>query len=162
MADHGLLRLVPAMALALGVIALAALATAEGGDWLSRFRWTLRPLVIVAPTADDPRLMSQIKAYYAALPQALERDMAVVLVTGTTPVAVDGVMVSEPTPLEARDTFGLDMDAFRVLLVGKDGGVKLERTEPVEMGEVFTLIDSMPMRRDEMRERRADRDASKE
>ena len=41
----------------------------------------------------------------------------------------------------------------QVLLIGKDGGVKLRSTEPVSTDELFALIDSMPMRRREMEER---------
>ena len=40
--------------------------------------------------------------------------------------------------------------AFRVRLVGKDGGVKLDRGEPVDIPTLFALIDAMPMRRAEM------------
>ena len=41
----------------------------------------------------------------------------------------------------------------RILLVGKDGGVKLRSEEPVSIQRIFDLIDSMPMRRREMREK---------
>jgi hypothetical protein len=40
-----------------------------------------------------------------------------------------------------------------VLLIGKDGGVKLRAEEPLPAAEFFALIDTMPMRRREMRER---------
>jgi hypothetical protein len=36
------------------------------------------------------------------------------------------------------------------VLVGKDGGVKLERSGPVSLSVIFALIDSMPMRQREM------------
>ena len=39
---------------------------------------------------------------------------------------------------------------FRVRLVGKDGGVRLDRDKPVSTSELFSLIDAMPMRRAEM------------
>ena len=41
---------------------------------------------------------------------------------------------------------------FRISLIGKDGGVKNEWREPATPTEVFSLIDAMPMRREEMRE----------
>ena len=40
-----------------------------------------------------------------------------------------------------------------MLLVGKDGGEKLRTTEVPDLAAVFGLIDGMPMRREEMRER---------
>jgi hypothetical protein len=42
---------------------------------------------------------------------------------------------------------------FEVLLVGKDGGVKLRRDTPVAASEITALIDAMPMRQEEMRRR---------
>ena len=39
---------------------------------------------------------------------------------------------------------------FRVRLVGKDGGVKLDRGAPVDIPTLFVLIDAMLMRRAEM------------
>jgi Domain of unknown function (DUF4174) len=38
-----------------------------------------------------------------------------------------------------------------VLLIGKDGHTALQRPKPVNADVVFSAIDRMPMRRDEMR-----------
>jgi hypothetical protein len=43
--------------------------------------------------------------------------------------------------------------AFSLILVGKDGGIKLKRSDQVDLREVFELIDSMPMRQNEMRQK---------
>lgn len=40
---------------------------------------------------------------------------------------------------------------FLAVLIGKDGGVKLRETSPVETDRLFNLIDSMPMRQREMK-----------
>jgi hypothetical protein len=49
-----------------------------------------------------------------------------------------------------RRRFGVNKGTFTVVLVGKDGGVKLERSGPVSLSVIFALIDSMPMRHREM------------
>ena len=36
------------------------------------------------------------------------------------------------------------------MLVGKDGSVKKVWKDPVDPKQIFTVIDAMPMRRDEM------------
>jgi hypothetical protein len=41
-----------------------------------------------------------------------------------------------------------------VLLVGKDGGVKLSSSSPLSASTLFGTIDAMPMRIDEMRRRK--------
>lgn len=40
---------------------------------------------------------------------------------------------------------------FTFLLIGLDGGIKMKRNEIIELKEIFTLIDGMPMRRAEMK-----------
>ena len=40
--------------------------------------------------------------------------------------------------------------SFRILLIGKDGGIKHESNRSVSLIQLFELIDSMPMRQDEM------------
>ena len=40
--------------------------------------------------------------------------------------------------------------SFRILLIGKDGGIKYESKRSVSLIQLFKLIDSMPMRQDEM------------
>jgi hypothetical protein len=41
--------------------------------------------------------------------------------------------------------------AASVWLVGLDGGIKLQSAEPVDLQQVFQLIDGMPMRQNELR-----------
>ena len=40
--------------------------------------------------------------------------------------------------------------SFRILLIGKDGGIKYESNRSVFLIQLFELIDSMPMRQNEM------------
>ena len=40
--------------------------------------------------------------------------------------------------------------SFRILLIGKDGGIKYESNRSVSLIHLFELIDPMPMRQDEM------------
>lgn len=42
---------------------------------------------------------------------------------------------------------------FEVVLIGKDGGVKARTSDPEALRNFLALIDSMPMRRAEMRSR---------
>jgi hypothetical protein len=88
-----------------------------------------RRLIVVVARPNDPR----------AAQQHAERD----------------VVVQDITPKAAhRDRLELGVDesaVFEVLLVGKDGQVKLRREQPVATSEITALIDTMPMRRNEMR-----------
>ena len=44
--------------------------------------------------------------------------------------------------------------SFRILLIGKDGGIKYESKRSVSLIQLFELIDSMPMRKNEMQHNR--------
>lgn len=55
--------------------------------------------------------------------------------------------------LAARDRFGIEGGSFCAILIGKDGTGKFRSPVPVRPGTLFELIDAMPMRRRERRER---------
>ena len=50
--------------------------------------------------------------------------------------------------------FGTKVRDFQVVLVGKDGRSTLQWSKPVSSEVLFSVIDKMPMRRDEMRQQR--------
>jgi hypothetical protein len=90
---------------------------------LAVYQWQQRVLVIDVPSPLDAAYQQQSTWLEAATAGLQERDLVVV----TQPAAV-----------------------FRIRLVGKDGGVKLDQSTPVEVPTLFSLIDAMPMRRAEM------------
>jgi hypothetical protein len=96
-------------------------------------------LVVVVGQPSDPRATQQHASLEQDADGLRERD----------------VVVQDITPEAARrDRPGLGVRsrvAFEVLLVGKDGGVKLRRDKPVAASEITALIDTMPMRQNEMR-----------
>jgi hypothetical protein len=127
----------------LGGAALAALATAAAaGTSLEALRWRSRVLVVSAPTAGDAGLKAQRAALGPVRGGLAERDLVVLEAVGDTPDA-----------LALRTELGLPAGQFRAVLVGKDGGAKLTAREPIPPQKLFSTIDAMPMRRDEMQTR---------
>jgi len=45
-----------------------------------------------------------------------------------------------------RPQYRVNNDQFRAVLVGKDGGAKLQASKPVPASRLFALTGSMPMR----------------
>ena len=130
-----------AMGVAIGIVlAAGAAAAASPVDPLARHRWASRVLVLSAPAADDRRLAAQREAMTSVRSGLRERDLVVVEAVGH---AVEAAAV--------RRRLGLPADAFRAVLVGKDGDAKLTSSEPIPPQRLFSTIDAMPMRRDEMR-----------
>ena len=58
-------------------------------------------------------------------------------------------------PAPPRREYGVGAGEFAAVLVGKDGGEKYRSGEPVHPEELFDLVDAMPMRRRELRNRNA-------
>jgi len=55
----------------------------------------------------------------------------------------------------ARAHFRVEGGSFAAVLVGRDGGEKHRSSEPIVPEKLFEIIDAMPMRRREMREKDA-------
>ena len=98
-------------------------STEAGLPDLSAHQWRHRVLVIDTPSRESAEYRRQSDALAAASAGLQERHVQVVTQTAKV---------------------------FRVRLVGKDGGVKLDRGAPVDVPTLFALIDAMPMRRSEM------------
>lgn len=106
---------------------------------LDAARWKQRVLVLCAASADDAQLRSQRDWLRGREPEFADRDLVVV------PAVGDATL---------RQRLCSGRAGFRVVLIGKDGTVKLERGQPVRPEAIYRLIDGMPMRREEMRQRR--------
>ncbi len=90
---------------------------------LALHQWRHRVLIIDTPTQQSAEYLRQSAALAAASAGLEERHVQIVTQTAKV---------------------------FRVRLVGKDGGVKLDRGAPVDVPTLFALIDAMPMRRAEI------------
>jgi hypothetical protein len=137
-------------------VATCAVSTAsvagDGRSPLAQERGATRPLVVVVASATDPTL-ADLKT---ALKQAANRrgfaERGMVLFT-----VIDGRGQRDGRDLSADATRAL-LDGLAlqstplpvVVLVGKDGGKKLERRGPIDLATLFGVIDAMPMRRDEV------------
>lgn len=116
------------------VAALGILGPVET-DTLDQYRWEKRPIVVFSDE-DDPRLARQMARFEANRADLADRDNVIVLDT------------SEDSALRRR----FRPAAFTVILVGKDGTEKARTDDVVDLDSFEALIDTMPMRRREMRE----------
>ncbi|WP_426166630.1 DUF4174 domain-containing protein [Sandarakinorhabdus sp. DWP1-3-1] len=120
------------------LLLLSALATVS----IDAARWNERLLIVFAPSRNAPMLVRQLAV---AGPGTRERDLRLVVVAGDD---VDGAADDAAT---LRRRFDARPGEFRALLIGKDGGIKLDERAPISTERLFATIDAMPMRRGEMR-----------
>lgn len=139
-------------ALVCGAVLAMVTSWSVAAEAMNGYRWKKRPLVVFAGSATDPSLARQRAVVAANRAAFAERDMVIVYVVGDD-VSSDlgGGPVLSASAMRAR--YDVGGAAFRAVLVGKDGGVKLTSSKPLGDGVLFSTIDVMPMRRDEMRKR---------
>ena len=106
------------------------------------FLWTNRPIVVFADSPADPRFIEQMELLERDETALVERD--VVVLVDTDPAAKSDLRTS----FRPR--------GFMMVLIGKDGGVKLRKPFPWDVRELSRVIDKMPMRQQEIRDRRGD------
>lgn len=109
---------------------------------IESFLWLNRPIVVFADSPADPRFVEQMTLLEADVAALAERD--VVVLTDTDPRA------ESPLRTELRPR------GFMMVVIGKDGGVKLRKPFPWDVREISRVIDKMPMRQQEIRDRRGD------
>ncbi|MCP5076142.1 MAG: DUF4174 domain-containing protein [Rhodobacteraceae bacterium] len=112
---------------------------AHGAD-LSVFLWKNRPVVVFSDTPEDPRFIRQMDMIADDEVQLTIRD--VVVLTDTDPAAKSALREQ----LRPR--------GFMLVLIGKDGKVKLRKPSPWSVRELSRAIDKMPLRRDEIEQSR--------
>ncbi|MGQ9921212.1 MAG: DUF4174 domain-containing protein [Desulfobacca sp.] len=141
------------LALATALIPSGTSAARDPAD-LKQYQWRQRVLLLFAPAADHPAYQGLVRELQEQANGVRERHLVVL------PILEQGESLSpfqEIAPAEARalrQRFAIRPGAFTVVLVGKDGGVKLQREGQVALAEIFGLIDGMPMRQQERRQQR--------
>jgi hypothetical protein len=123
-----------------------------GETALDGYRWQNRLLLVFAPHADSALYRRQQEMLLVAERGLNERDMVIIFVIRDT-VSTKGRPAAAVAAVDLRDAYGVLPHEFRVVLIGKDGGVKLRQEEPISMADLFALIDSMPMRKQEIGQR---------
>jgi hypothetical protein len=112
-----------------------------------------RPLLIFAPSTQDPLLHAQMLQILGHPADLRDRQVAIEIIL---PPGADTTGLSFHTlpPEEealVRRKFQKDASKFTVVLIGKDGSEKFRSSQAVRISELNRIIDSMPMRREEMK-----------
>ncbi|UCD60141.1 MAG: DUF4174 domain-containing protein [Flavobacteriaceae bacterium] len=114
---------------------------------LTEFKWKKRILLIIDTNNDLPVRDLQVGKFISRYEEMEERDLVLFVFTGKEVLDMDGLKTNvDPQKISYGEFQG-------VVLIGKDGSVKLRKKFFVEPNEIFHLIDQMPMRRSEMKNR---------
>lgn len=134
---------------------MVSVASGKGEDRvdLSSYQGRNRLLILFAPSEDASMYQPFKEQLQIRTQEIRDRD----LVTFHLFESGEGWLADRPLPkeqvLSLRKQFSIKSGQCTVILIGKDGEVKLRETLPVDLSDIFAIIDAMPMRQREMRER---------
>ncbi len=107
---------------------------------LDEFLWIKRPIVVFADSPADPRYVEQINLLSDRIEALRLRD--VIVLTDTDPSARSDLR----RELRPR--------GFALVVIGKDGTIITRKPLPWDVREISRAIDKMPLRQQEIRDRR--------
>jgi len=134
-----------------------ALAVASVGGGIARadgpledHRWRSRILLLYVPAAGAPALATFRERVRVRECGVADRDLVIGEVIGDDAGSLDGQVLPTGRARSLRADHGIATGRVATVLVGKDGGVKLEADGVADLDRVFRRIDGMPVRRQEM------------
>ncbi|MGF1557960.1 MAG: DUF4174 domain-containing protein [Flavobacteriaceae bacterium] len=116
-------------------------ATAQN---IEKYQWKNRIILLKENTIDSDRLTGQLQRLEADSKALAERDILIFIITGGS------VYDTSKKRLDLNyesivEKHGLN-DFQGLILIGKDGSLKLKECFIVDAKTIFELIDAMPMR----------------
>lgn len=129
------------------LFSLGAIPQIEPNDFI----WKNRLLLITDPKADSPENSALHTEFIERSSENQERDLLIIFISENR-IWLQNNLQDAKVSLWKKH-FQLTGNFTGVVLVGKDGGKKLTTEDHITPKEVYDLIDSMPMRQMEMKQK---------
>lgn len=121
---------------------------------LEKHTWKNRILVVKTSDSASEKYQEQIKEFRNADEELKDRKFVLYKMIGDDFESID---YTNRELIDAGKTEGKQIgktlnnqENFEVILIGLDGGVKLQQTEVLRKEALFKIVDAMPMRRNEL------------
>ncbi|GAA0733656.1 hypothetical protein GCM10009430_48010 [Aquimarina litoralis] len=117
---------------------------------LTEHRWQDRLIIISADSYQHPKLLEQVNEFQNKTKELADRKLIIYQITPTS--YIKGIENNQPT----RDNtlykkYNSSQESFKFMLIGLDGGRRLQSNKVISAAQIFDQIDQMPMRRQELR-----------
>lgn len=137
------------------IVAVSSLiTTALSATPLDAYRNKNRVVLISLPSATSAKKFSTM---FSELRKPIdERDMIFIDLSQSATKIPRTVRMTDDQTAELRKLFFREADVNRAafILIGKDGAEKARQIDALDLTKWFVLIDQMPMRREEMKQRK--------
>jgi 5-formaminoimidazole-4-carboxamide-1-beta-D-ribofuranosyl 5'-monophosphate synthetase len=121
------------------------------GQNLTEHQWTNRVILIIANDSKSQTYASQIKEFNLHIQELEERKLITYKVLPHKHKLENSEGNSWVKGSELYIKYNTTNRDFKMILIGLDGRIKIEQNKLLTTKELFAAIDSMPMRRAELR-----------
>ena len=130
---------------------------------LERHLWKDRVILLFTASFQQAHFQEQSDILTEETKEVTDRGLIVYTILPDGGQQPDGGVLSAVQAKALYHTYGITPGVgFTFVLIGKDGTEKLKKKQPVSTQELFSLIDSMPMRKAEMSRNRRKGDKKNE
>ena len=119
---------------------------------IDQYRWESRLMLLLTSETDNNILKDQLSIFNADPEGLAERKLRIIqLSPAQVRYGFDDKKNWEPSKGRLYQQYHSKDQTFEAILIGLDGGTKLRETKPLNLDRLFAIIDGMPMRRAELR-----------
>ncbi len=118
------------------------------GQNLKDYKWKNRVVLVISDDKDSDIFKAQVEAVENDEKGLKERKLIIFKILPSKFQLNSDKWVPDS---KLYRTYNKDSDPFKIVLIGLDGGVKLSRDTLISKNELYDLIDSMPMRSAELK-----------
>lgn len=123
---------------------------------LSRYRGQNRLLLVFAPSASAMSYQQQVRMFANQTAELADRDVLIFYLFEEGPGYSNELMLAPEIAGRLRREFEVEPGEFTTVLLGKDGRVRFRADRPVAPVDIFSFIDILPRRQEELRRRGED------
>lgn len=120
---------------------------------LNDYLWKKRLLLIFSPSESCSDYKIQMEELNKRKAETEDRDLQILEIFDEEVNHLDSISISHEQGKSLKKRFGVKTGQFTVILLGKDGGEKYRSKKYIPIEDIFAIIDAMPMRQAEMKER---------
>lgn len=125
------------------------------GQELENFKWKNRILIVKTLDSDSEIFNDQLTEFRDSNDEFEERKLVLLTMNQNDFELINFTRVESGNSGQVSDSISDNIlnqsNDFEVILIGLDGGIKLRRSTILLKKDLFSIIDAMPMRRNEMR-----------